>query len=227
MPYRPTQGFSLVELSVSLIIIGLLVAGVTAGSELITSMRLQKTIKELYTLKGSIDDFVETRNYYPGDFPEASAEWTAVNGNGDWSISNSESTHLMHHLYNAGNIEHLYSAGGALQADKNLMNTPLKPSVFWIHSHTTPVYNRKGEAIDIAAITTGSAATNGGLSPEYAYLLDSKIDDGNPGTGEFTVSNGTDASDAGTPCILSSGSENTPDFSKDTLLCVGHYWISE
>lgn len=215
------RGFSLVELSVSLIIIGLLVAGVTAGTQLITNMRIQKTVKEIGVLKKAIDDFIEVRNYYPGDYPNASQEWTAVDGDGDWAITSAESSHVMHHLYNAELIDNSYKAGGGLEAGKNLKETPLKPASYWFHTHTAAIHGRTGEAIDLASVKDGSSVTNGALSPRNAYLLDQKLDDGAAVTGDFTVSDGDNA--GSTPCIVS----DTPDFALETPICRAHVWVTE
>lgn len=224
-PSYRLSGFSLVELSVALIVIGLLTAGITAGGSLITNMRIQKTIKELRSLQTSVNDFVEIRHYYPGDYPTAADEWTAVSGNGDWLVSSAESAHVMQHLHEAGHIERIYTAGGSLTRGGNLKQAPLKPGAYWFHTHTTNIHGRKGEAIDIAGAI--SASTNGGLNPENAYLIDSKIDDGHVMTGDFTASDGADAVSAGMSCMSGSGDDAVYHTSIDNIACVGHYWISE
>ena len=49
------KGFSLVELSIVLIIIGLLIAGVSSGSKLIKQARINSLINELNELKNSFN----------------------------------------------------------------------------------------------------------------------------------------------------------------------------
>lgn len=59
--------FSLIELSIVLIIIGLLVAGVTGGASLIESARVQATINQFNNFKTSMLAFRAARDGLPGD----------------------------------------------------------------------------------------------------------------------------------------------------------------
>ena len=59
--------FSLIELSIVLIIIGLLVAGVTGGASLIESAKVQSTINQFNDIKTSMLAFRVARNRLPGD----------------------------------------------------------------------------------------------------------------------------------------------------------------
>ena len=59
--------FSLIELSIVLIIIGLLVAGVTGGASLIESARIQATINQFNNIKTSMLAFRAARDRLPGD----------------------------------------------------------------------------------------------------------------------------------------------------------------
>ena len=60
--------FSLIELSIVLIIIGLLVAGVTGGASLIESAKIQSLINELTTYKQAVYTFKSLKYRLPGDF---------------------------------------------------------------------------------------------------------------------------------------------------------------
>ena len=51
------KGFSLIELSIVLIIIGLLIAGVTGGASLIKSAELRSQISDLRNVQTSINAF--------------------------------------------------------------------------------------------------------------------------------------------------------------------------
>lgn len=59
--------FSLIELSIVLIIIGLLVAGVTGGASLIRSAKLQSAVNDMESLKRSFFIFYAAKNRVPGD----------------------------------------------------------------------------------------------------------------------------------------------------------------
>jgi prepilin-type N-terminal cleavage/methylation domain-containing protein len=93
------KGFTLVELSIVILIIGLLTAGIAGGRQLIKQAELRTTIKEFNSYRQDYLTFVATYGAPPGDFAGASILWgtnchgTAVNcnGNGDGNIDNSDS----------------------------------------------------------------------------------------------------------------------------------------
>ncbi len=61
------SGFSLIELSIVLIIIGLLVAGVTGGSSLIESARVRAFVNEVNGYKQAINTYYVAKGKLPGD----------------------------------------------------------------------------------------------------------------------------------------------------------------
>ncbi len=69
------KGFSLVELSIVIIIIGLLFVGVSAGSTLIEQAKLRKIINEIMEVQRSVRIFKVAYDYLPGDFPDAGKIW--------------------------------------------------------------------------------------------------------------------------------------------------------
>lgn len=82
------QGFSLVELSIVLVIIGLLTGGILAGQSLIRAAAMRTTISQITDLKQSIDIFREKYGDLPGDLPTAANIWSAAaNGNGDTRVT--------------------------------------------------------------------------------------------------------------------------------------------
>ena len=76
------KGFSLVELSIVIIIIGLLFVGVSAGSSLIQQAKLKSIINEIMEVQRSVRIFKVAYDYLPGDFPGAGVIWgDACGGN--------------------------------------------------------------------------------------------------------------------------------------------------
>ena len=112
--YKKQSGFSLVELSIVLIIIGLLVAGVTGGSKLIEQTKLNKVIRDLNNYKTAFHTFRLTYDAYPGDLQDAYDYWGSscdsdankCNGNNNGLIDrNTESFRAWQHL-GLSNISH-------------------------------------------------------------------------------------------------------------------------
>ncbi len=81
------RGFSLVELSIVLVILGLLTGGILTGQNLIRNAELRKTITTPETYIAAMHTFRDRYFGWPGDLRNASNFWpTALDGNGDGTI---------------------------------------------------------------------------------------------------------------------------------------------
>ena len=114
-------GFTLLELSVVLVIIGMIIGGVLMGQSLIRETELQAVIKEKNQLVATVNMFQSKYSALPGDMPNATSYWGDVgncwsgntltgratcNGNGNgWiegvTIFLYESILAFHHLADA------------------------------------------------------------------------------------------------------------------------------
>ncbi|MFT6331912.1 MAG: prepilin-type N-terminal cleavage/methylation domain-containing protein [Lentimonas sp.] len=82
------KAFSLIELSIVLIIIGLLVAGVTGGASLIKNAELRKVVEEARGYQTAVNSFFAKYNALPGDFGTAIGTQTGTaTGNDDGAIA--------------------------------------------------------------------------------------------------------------------------------------------
>ncbi len=61
------KAFSLIELSIVLIIIGLLVAGITGGQSLIESARIRNYLTEMKQYQVAVNAFIINKGRLPGD----------------------------------------------------------------------------------------------------------------------------------------------------------------
>lgn len=137
MPRYPQHAFSLVELSIVLVILGLLVGGVLSGQSLIRAAELRSVTNDFNRYQAAIYSFRDKYFSLPGDMPNATAFWNIAggttgndnacydaastdaktcNGNGDGQIIgytlariNSEPNRAWQHLANAGLIEGQYT----------------------------------------------------------------------------------------------------------------------
>ncbi|MEY4592049.1 MAG: hypothetical protein RIR18_944 [Pseudomonadota bacterium] len=112
------QGFTLIELSMVLVIIGLLLAGVLKGTELINQARMRNIGSSLEGLSVAFQTYQERYRSLPGDDAVAQSRWpsSASNGNGDRIVCGayhggtggsacsgaSESSLIWQHLRSAG-----------------------------------------------------------------------------------------------------------------------------
>jgi prepilin-type N-terminal cleavage/methylation domain-containing protein len=76
------SAFSLIELSIVLIIIGLLIAGVTGGASLIKSSELRSAISEARGYAVAVNGFYSQYNELPGDYDVAIGGSSAGTTNG-------------------------------------------------------------------------------------------------------------------------------------------------
>lgn len=138
MPFRflgvcmKRSAFSLVELSVVLVILGLLTGGIIAGVGLMRAAELRSVSNDVHRFTTAINLFREKYQALPGDFATAQSYWgvatncpgdastpstnaATCNGDGDWKIEHTgvatshEHMRAWQHLSNAGFIEGQYT----------------------------------------------------------------------------------------------------------------------
>jgi prepilin-type N-terminal cleavage/methylation domain-containing protein len=91
---RRQQGFTLIELSIVLTIIGLIVGGILKGQELINNARIKSQVAQIDNIKSAIYTFQDRYSYLPGDYPTPmNLGWAANNlGDGNGFIGTVQST---------------------------------------------------------------------------------------------------------------------------------------
>ncbi len=115
-------GFTLVEISIVMIIIGLLIGGTFGGIRLVENMRVNKTVQDLKAIESAALSFKDTYGRLPGDIrnpasrlPNCTAMPCSTSGNGDRQLDTAlasraalgnanERFTFWHHLQAAGLI---------------------------------------------------------------------------------------------------------------------------
>ena len=85
---RKSQGFTLVEIAIVLVIIGLLLGGILKGQEMITQAKIKNSIADFSGVSAAYYGYQDRYRAIPGDDVNAATRWTtptaatAGNGNG-------------------------------------------------------------------------------------------------------------------------------------------------
>ena len=182
------QGFTLVEMAIVLVIIGLLLGGILKGQELITSARVRNIADQNSGVQAAYYGFIDRYRQVPGDWGSANAAQSIPGvttggnadgrlndgGSGDWE----EALALCEHLSNAGFIQGNY-LGGTTQPNQNDTNqAPRNAFNGFLMLYRSTDYYDSGTPSDKLNLVLGA-----GIPVNVLAELDRKIDDGLPQTG--------------------------------------------
>jgi prepilin-type N-terminal cleavage/methylation domain-containing protein len=195
------SAFTLIELSIVLVIIGLVIGGITTGSSLIKQAQMKAVVNEINMFKTAINTFQIQFNSLPGDMNNATAFWYnattcpgttgtagSCNGNNNGLIevtghtTSDEGVRAWQHLTLAevlpGSYTGIRNSGWNQVAGVNVPSSKFPNAIYYFLSS---LYNG----------TTGNSIIftpqNGLLTPRESYDLDIKMDDGRPLTGKILV----------------------------------------
>ncbi|MEB3701475.1 Type II secretion system GspH family domain protein [Candidatus Bealeia paramacronuclearis] len=217
------DGFSLVELAVVLVIIGIIVAGVLKGRDLIENARLKRVISEVHEIQVAMSSFLDKFEALPGDFKKASLliQSDLKDGNGDGIIggdgldTSSEAFAAWSHLAESHFYEKIDTKERTAEFGKGSPSSSVGGG-FTIESNPK---NLKGHWI-ILGNKNGKHGDGGLLTPTQAFTLDQKMDDGKANSGRVRVMDGSDASSG--DCVKPDGSFNLEN---EGPVCVMYFQI--
>ncbi len=212
------SGFTLLELSIVLVIIGLIIGGVTVGSELIRQAELRAVQKEVETYKTALQVFKMKYRALPGDMTNATVYWPTgtADGDGDGKIPASstvtrEGYLAWEHLSRSGIIPGSYDGddgdnAGGFNPEKRVIGqdspaSKLSGAGWWLWRKAPQevlYYSGPGHDVYHLALQLGAGSQPWGRVLEIGEMraLDEKIDDGRPGMGKLLA-------DAGGHCSTS------------------------
>lgn len=179
---QDNSGFSLLELVIVMVVLGILFGGIIAGKSMIENTTIQSIVDDVQKYQQVNVLFLTKYNLYPGDFDTGSDYWSgAFDGNADDDVYDVISTpsstceHLAawQHLYKANMLQAEYTGSEAssstecepTDSDPNeetpgttVPTTPLGGNHHYYNFGTMLQYNR--------------------LKPGFAEKVDIKMDDG-------------------------------------------------
>jgi prepilin-type N-terminal cleavage/methylation domain-containing protein len=195
-------GFTLVELSIVIVIIGLLIGGVLVGQNLIESAKLNAQVKQFQQYDIATRNFIQKYNQWPGDstyFPHNPDPIYQI-GNGNGYINDhsgnippnallDEPSQYFSHLYVSGSIQEphapTYRIGSGAMPEVKL--APKRGMTVTMNSqgilfYFVGIYQIIGNAMSFMQMSP-----SGIMSATTAMAIDAKMDDGLPRVGNIVA----------------------------------------
>lgn len=217
--HKSQSGFTLVELAVVMIIIGLLIGGILKGAELVASARVAQTIKTIESIRVYAQSFQLAYGTMPGDIatattriPGCDASNFCINGDGNGYVASNggDNYNWRSALTNTGMMQesfqfwkHLALAGylNGVQGSAN----PANPA--FGETHPSSKYgggfefyydglmvapNSSGHIarLSTAGFSGSSADVRPVVDVDAAAVIDRKLDNGQPNSGEILADYG-------------------------------------
>ncbi len=191
------KGFTLLELSIVIVIIGLIVAGISAGQSLVRQASLRSVVSDLSNFETAYNSFKLQYDAVPGDMSNAFDYWgsacggndqASCDGDGDGVVEISatanlrEDTAAWEHMTLAGVIDGTYTyVSGNTILGQNVIPGPITSTGYWLWGSSGLRKNFVSLGSDRS--DAGGYFSGEALRPSEAFAIDSKNDDGRPGTG--------------------------------------------
>lgn len=207
------SGFTLVELSIVIVIIGLIIAGITTGKSLVKQAQVRALATNVDKVKVAVNSFKLQYNGLPGDINNASSYWGGAANPGNFDgriqshlgatsgdIQNNESFAAWQHLALAGLIQGSYTgvngAGPVIGGNVPESGYGNKTTMWFTTTDLWSTY-----PMTSTKLIVGGTASNGWTDYRINIIdasnLDTKIDDGLPYSGNMVTFTDTNAQ-----CVL-------------------------
>lgn len=210
---KKRSAFSLIELSIVLIVIGLLIAGITGGASLIKSSELRSVMGEARGYAVAVNAFYSQFNALPGDYATAVGAY-GLAGDGDSTIeyygngtNPSESASAWQSLKAIGAVDSVTAATVVAASTNPTFGTTAPSSKIkssgWVFDYRnliegagtgitapqnvvvlTSTISGTAAASSVTTLVHGTNIAVAAITGPDALSIDSKIDDGGANTGK-------------------------------------------
>ncbi len=243
MHLKNNYGFTLVELGIVMLIIGVLAVGILKGRELIVSSRITASISQIQEIDLAFSKFWDKYENIPGDMPNPAARLVncagqcAFAGNGNNRIDrypdasqilNNEATSFWAQLAAAGMIEGISTNPSAIAGGESHPEFPIGGALRVGNPYNGLFAASTSAALRVSGPREHYLATGGNLNsvsglasataltPEWARRIDEKIDDSLPNSGKVL---GISVGAAASRCATASDATGVYDIASDILEC--------
>ena len=213
---RNQSGFTLIEIAIVLVIIGLLLGGVLKGTEMINQAKIKNAIADFNGIQAAYYGYQDRFRVLPGDDSGATARWGA-------GVASGDGNGILNQLYNNA------LAAAALPTGANENN------LFWQHMRAAGFIpgpttgsesgrqptNALSGMLGVETAPGGAVASGLGLSgliicsanlpAKIAMAVDTQLDDGDAKTGQVRgqlQTGGQNPATKGTPVVADNYLDN-------------------
>jgi prepilin-type N-terminal cleavage/methylation domain-containing protein len=178
-------GFTLVEIAIVLVIIGLLLGGILKGQEMITQAKIKNVINDFNGITAAVNSYRDRYRTLPGDDSGAVARWgvgTTTDGDGNGVVSGTysasgtpavETQLFWQHLRLAGFVQ-----GGGIEQPRNSTS-----GIVGVQTGNNAGGNALGAFSSLIVCSTA-------IPDKVAGAVDTQMDDGLPNGGQMRAFSG-------------------------------------